>query len=382
MKYVTRRQRRGNVIALIAVLSPVLLGLGAFAIDVGYIAHARSRLQTAVDAAALAAVQELPGDQDTINNVALQYVTLNAQLATGLEVTAVAGKWNADSETFSTTSLAQADSIRVSAVSPRNGLFFGRVLGKSSVDCSASAIAQKPAGGGGVGTRFLIDDEMIDKDVEAIEDLADALGIDTEELVTARGFNEGKEYGDNDWTWEDNFLDIPEGEVLNLPTGQGTSYDNNDAGLFDIDFPEFPFTNDSDFMDFVMYSETGNDSSKWGTDTNYIKNNLDPLEGAAPVTNGDMYDSFVNPDFVHVSPVFESDVSTLNKKSGVPRLNAKGLRRGLLAFKIIEVGQDIDGGGSVLPELIIEIVDPSTIDPNYHSSSGQGGGGDTYRLVQ
>ena len=40
------------------------------------------------------------------------------------------------------------------------------------------------------------------------------------------------------------------------------------------------------------------------------------------------------------------------------------LRRGLIAFKIIAVGSDPDGSGSVLPELILEIVDPATIDPN------------------
>jgi hypothetical protein len=48
---------------------------------------------------------------------------------------------------------------------------------------------------------------------------------------------------------------------------------------------------------------------------------------------------------------------------GVPQVNAKGLRRGLISFKIKDVGVDVDGGGSVLPELIVEIVDPATINP-------------------
>ena len=42
------------------MLLPVLLGLAAFAIDLGHIGLARSRLQAAADAAALAAVDELP----------------------------------------------------------------------------------------------------------------------------------------------------------------------------------------------------------------------------------------------------------------------------------------------------------------------------------
>ena len=41
---------------------------------------------------------------------------------------------------------------------------------------------------------------------------------------------------------------------------------------------------------------------------------------------------------------------------------AKGERRGLVAYKIIGVGADPDGNGSVFPNLIIEIVDPSLID--------------------
>lgn len=113
---------------------------------------------------------------------------------------------------------------------------------------------------------------MIDEDVPAIEELADALGKDVEELVTPRGFNHGKQYGDNDWTWEDNFLDLPPGATLSLPTGQGTNYDNHDAGMFDMKLPEFPFDDSQSFFEFIMYSESGNDSSKWGTDHKHIRN--------------------------------------------------------------------------------------------------------------
>ncbi len=96
------------------------------------------------------------------------------------------------------------------------------------------------------------------------------------------------------------------------------------------------------------------------------------------VGDGSIYDSYVNPDFVHVSPVFKSDVSLLNPVGGVPggtpAVNALGERRGLVAFKIIGVGADPDGAGSVLPNLIIEIVDPATIDLNTVQPSSGGGG--------
>lgn len=375
-----RCSRRGNVVVLVAILMPVLLGMGAFAIDAGYIAYSRSQLQAGADAAALAAIEELPGTQTTLDMVALNYVTLNVPTGRTLQVTAEGGTWNKDTATFTPTSLSQASAVRVTAVSEDIGLFFGAFLGKSSVDTTVSAVTSKRSGD--IGTRFLIDDEMIDKDVPAIEDLANSLGRDVEELVTPRGFNQGKQYGDSNWTWEDNFLDLPAGETLNLPTGQGTDYDNNDAGLFDIQHPDFPFTNETTFQEFIMYSESGNDSSKWGTDYNHILNQLDPLPGASPVTDGNTYESFVDPDFVHVSPVTFSDMSTLNMEYDVPQLNAKGLRRGLIAFKIIGVGDDVDGGGSVLPELVIEIVDPSTVSLDDLKPVGQQQSGGEIQLVQ
>ena len=58
---------------------------------------------------------------------------------------------------------------------------------------------------------------------------------------------------------------------------------------------------------------------------------------------------------VLVSPVYESDISNL-----VPGIGAKGLRRGLIAFKIIAIGPNPPG--SVLPWITIELVDPDTID--------------------
>lgn len=366
-----QQKRRGNILVLSAFLLPPLAALGAFAIDVGYIEYSRTQLQAGADAAALATVEELSTDQATLDNMAQEYVALNAQAGSNPNVTVQAGRWDQQTSTFTSTSLSTANAVQVTVATPNASLFFGSLLGRSYVNLAESAIATSP---GGLGVRFLIDDEMIDKDVPAIENLANSLGRDPEELVTARGFNQGKQYGSGNWTWEDNFLDIPAGSTLTLPTGQGTDYENNDAGMFDIEHPQFPFTDDQVFMDFVMYSESGNDPTKWGTDDSYIHNQLDPLIGASPVTDSSAYPSFVNPDFVHVSPVFESDVSTLNMQSGIPRLNAKGQRRGLIAFKIISVGNDPDGSGSVLPELVIEIVDPATIDPLKIKADGSAGG--------
>ena len=387
MKTSRESRRHGKVVVLIAVLMPVLAGMGAFAIDTGHIVLSRARLQAVAEAAALAAVEELPNGQTAVTkaqNLALlnfDNAYQNIVATNDIEF----GVW--DDGSFTVTNVSTANAVRVTAqLSAANGnrlaLFFGPVLGMSSSDVVASAVAMRPSGG--IGTRFLIDEDMFDKDTPAIEDLANALSRDAEELVTARGFNAGRDYGDSDWTWCDNFVDIPAGSTLILPTGQGTSYDNNDAGLFEIGLTGFPFSSEQSFEDFLFYSETGNDSSKWGTDLSYILDDLDPLDGVEPITDDSLYDSFCDADFIHVSPVFPSDISTLNKSGGNSRVNAKGLRRGLLAYKIIAV--DNNPSGSDLPELEIEIVDPSTITESdlglFGSGSGGSSGASSAQIVQ
>ena len=384
-------ERRGSITALAAVFLVVVIAFMAFSIDYGYIVVTESDLQNAADAGAMSGARALnDGREEAIlaaKNWAGKNIAAGQAVAVADEDVEI-GRWDADAATFTVLPANSSDAPNAVRVTCRRtsgrgnplNLFFAPIIGTDSANLTVSAIALRPSSG--VGTRFLIDDEMIDKDVPAIEELASSLGRDVEELVTCRGFNQGKQYGDSDWTWEDNFLDLPAGETLSLPTGQGTGYDNNDGGLFDIDHPEFPFQDDASFMEFLMHSETGNDPSKWGTDSSTIGSQLDPLTGVSPVTDGSSYDSFVNPDFVHVSPVTFSDLSTLNMDGDIPQVNAKGLRRGLIAFKIIAVGPDPDGGGSVLPKLVIEIVDPATIDPNDLKPPGESGGSGKTKLVQ
>ena len=113
-------------------------------------------------------------------------------------------------------------------------------------------------------------------------------------------------------------------------------------------------TSSPSFDDFLNYNE---DSSSWRYSL-LSASELDPLAGVSTVSDGSQYPSYVNADYVHVSPVFKSDVSDL----GSNRVNAKGWRRGLIAFRIIGVGADPDGPGSVLPNLIIEVVSPADIN--------------------
>ena len=57
-----QRERKGSVVVLVAVLMVVLLGFGAFAVDVAQMQAYKSELRRTADAAALAAAKELLTD--------------------------------------------------------------------------------------------------------------------------------------------------------------------------------------------------------------------------------------------------------------------------------------------------------------------------------
>ena len=56
----TARGERGQILPLVVIALVALLGIAAFAIDVGYAYYAKRQLQSATDAAALAGAQDLP----------------------------------------------------------------------------------------------------------------------------------------------------------------------------------------------------------------------------------------------------------------------------------------------------------------------------------
>src|SRR6476620_4782199 len=91
----TLARRRGNIVAMTAVLMIVMIAFVALAVDVGYLYTVRNELQRSADAAAIAATWELidkdnqpPGTQtaDTLaanaRTKAAQYAALNKVAAT------------------------------------------------------------------------------------------------------------------------------------------------------------------------------------------------------------------------------------------------------------------------------------------------------------
>ena len=342
-------RRRGAVAVMVSVILVALLSCAALAIDLGYLHNVRAELQASADAAAMAAAGRLP-DQAAAAAAAAQFVGLNPPYSSGvLSAGELAfGSWDADTATFTPggnpLNAARVVTRRDASNGNPVGLFFAPIMGVNHADASAQAIAVGPRPG---GARFLIDDEMFDTDLPQIIDLAASEGVTPDELL---------EDGDGDW-----FIDLPVGSVLELPTGQV-----GDSALFDSTHAAFPFGEDTSpsLEDFLNYNEDGT----W-RDMPAVRALLDPLVGVTTVEDPALYETYVNPDFVHVSPVYRSDVNGLNPVStpvwanGAPAVQALGLRRGLIAFKIIGVGADPDGPeGSVLPNLVIEIADPATID--------------------
>lgn len=251
-------------------------------------------------------------------------------------------------------------------------LIFAPFLGRATADVGATSVAVYEGGGEVVETQFLIDAEMFDQDIGAIEQLANSLDMDPEEMITAE---------DKCGTWQDWFIRIPPGSVLRLPTGQDT-----DEGVFDINHPEFEYQPGAEpysLEDFLNFNEDSSCFFRYNALGPEGKDRLDPLLGPMPVTDEDWYyeqygeygTETAKPTNCMVSPLFKSDVNELDPVDGVPAVNALGERRGLVAFKIL--GAD---DGVYLPDLWIEICDPEAI-------LGEGGlseigfGDERYRLV-
>lgn len=126
----------------------------AFAVDLGYIAYARTELQRTADACALAAAVELP-DEAAATAAAIAAGNSNGtQVSPQLDAADVQfGYWDRDTATFTipapsgrSNNAVQITISRTQAEGTGLALFFGRVLGKDSADIVSVAIASTDRG--------------------------------------------------------------------------------------------------------------------------------------------------------------------------------------------------------------------------------------------
>ena len=164
-----RDDQRGTIAIIVSLLSMVLVGFAALAVDGGHLYWTRTQLQGAADAAALAGVVAIPTntgtldttEQNTILGQARIYAQKNMSLANNGNIVATSdvkpGHWDPDTRTFyalgSIPTGKEADAVKViarrAAVNGNAlGLSFAAVIGFRQTDVTAKAIAYAGAGGG------------------------------------------------------------------------------------------------------------------------------------------------------------------------------------------------------------------------------------------
>lgn len=143
---------------LAAFVFVVVAAMAAFAIDVAHILYARSKLVSAAENGAMAAVEQLPDDTDAILDA--QHVAL---LNYDGETNVVApgdvefGTWNRETHEFTPGDPESANAVRITArLSQQTGnplpLFLGHILGRDWANVSGEAVATKQVYAGGTPT--------------------------------------------------------------------------------------------------------------------------------------------------------------------------------------------------------------------------------------
>jgi Flp pilus assembly protein TadG len=151
-----KNRHRGAVLVLAAILMVVVLGIVAFAVDLGYILLAKTQLQVAADAAALAAASSI-GDRDKLIENAQEIGELNHVGGSAVKIQSadvVVGTWDSNQANPSNRFAPLADQSQPSnavkvtaradgttAETPAVPLFFAKVLNKRSANITAEAIA-------------------------------------------------------------------------------------------------------------------------------------------------------------------------------------------------------------------------------------------------
>jgi Flp pilus assembly protein TadG len=137
-----RRRRRGAVLVITATAMAGLMLLTAFAVDLSRLYVLRTELQTAADAAALAAALRLNEDYERAVSSALSAVKANPALGGAADVDAVRiGTWDPDDRTFHAgAKLDTADAAQVT-VGRTTTYLFGRFVSDGPIRITARATA-------------------------------------------------------------------------------------------------------------------------------------------------------------------------------------------------------------------------------------------------
>jgi Mg-chelatase subunit ChlD len=142
-RFAPATSRRGAILPLAALLIVVMLGMIAFAIDIGSILTLRTQLQSAVDAGTLAAGASLGRNQAEAERLAREYVNLNrvgAESIPAANIQVELGEWNTGTREFALNPTSPS-AIRVVAKAVDRPFFFAKIFGQQMFDVQAQATA-------------------------------------------------------------------------------------------------------------------------------------------------------------------------------------------------------------------------------------------------
>jgi Flp pilus assembly protein TadG len=132
------------MLVLVAIMLVMIIGMAAFAVDVGFIVTSKTSLQSAADAAALAGATTLVENYTAAQTqqLAMNYAQMNAP---GAHATITLGIWDPDANSF-TADNSEPNAVRavVARTTERgNALpsFFSRLFGHQHSDITTEAIA-------------------------------------------------------------------------------------------------------------------------------------------------------------------------------------------------------------------------------------------------
>jgi Flp pilus assembly protein TadG len=137
------QHRRGNIVVLTAVLLVVIVGMIAFAVDIGVVAVTRTELQSATDAASLAGAAGLCTSQGQAEVEAKSFFAQNHAAGGNLseaELAVECGIWDATTRTFA-PSAVHPNAVRVTGTKANQATFFGRVFNTNTYDAQAQSVA-------------------------------------------------------------------------------------------------------------------------------------------------------------------------------------------------------------------------------------------------
>jgi hypothetical protein len=136
------RRERAQVLPLITLALVSLLGIAAFAIDVGYAYYAKRQLQSAADAAALAGAQDLP-NATTAVSTATSYAAANTPSNLSFNFSYQVSCTNTAIVATGCNATVNPNQLTVSATGTTN-TWFARIFGINQFNLAAHANACSP----------------------------------------------------------------------------------------------------------------------------------------------------------------------------------------------------------------------------------------------